>query len=103
MFTSGDVVTGRGRQQRTNYITHRAVCQRPDPPGSVSTRRALRQRTHDNRAGCARYAARVEGGDVAFTTLRTVIDIMTRATPLKIRLMPTSVPSAQAELDGHCM
>jgi len=34
--------------------------------------------------------------------LRTANDIITRATPLKIMLMPTRVPIAQAELDGHC-
>jgi hypothetical protein len=35
--------------------------------------------------------------------LRTANDIITRATPLKIMLIPTSVPMAHAELDGHCM
>jgi len=35
--------------------------------------------------------------------LRAANDIITRATPLKIMLMPTSVPIAQTELKGHCM
>lgn len=35
--------------------------------------------------------------------LRSAIDNITRATPLMIMLMPTSVPIAQAELDGHCI
>lgn len=35
--------------------------------------------------------------------LRTVNDIITRATPLKIMLIPTRVPIAHNELDGHCM
>ena len=32
--------------------------------------------------------------------MRTARDIITRATPLKIRLMPTRVPIAQAALEG---
>lgn len=52
----------------------------------------------------AYYAATDDdGGDITPVALRTAIDIPTRATPLKIRLMPTSVPIAHAELDGHCM
>jgi hypothetical protein len=35
-------------------------------------------------------------------SLRTAIDSMTRVNPLIIMLIPTSVPMAQAELDGHC-
>jgi hypothetical protein len=34
--------------------------------------------------------------------LRTAKATITRLTPLKMRLMPTKVPMAQAELDGHC-
>ncbi len=34
-------------------------------------------------------------------SLRTASDIITRATPLMIMLTPTSVPIAQAELDGQ--
>jgi hypothetical protein len=37
------------------------------------------------------------------TTLRTASDRDTRAMPLRIKLTPTRVPIAQAELDGHCM
>ena len=33
---------------------------------------------------------------------RTANDSITRVTPLMSRLMPTSVPITQAELDGHC-
>ena len=50
-----------------------------------------------------RYAASDDGGDMTFVALRTASDSITRATPLMIRLTPTSVPIAQAELDGHCM
>ena len=42
-----------------------------------------------------------EDEDVLSIAWRTAHDIITRATPLKIMLMPTSVPIAQAELDGH--
>jgi hypothetical protein len=34
-------------------------------------------------------------------TLRTASDSITRETPLMIMLMPTRVPIAHAELDGH--
>ena len=44
------------------------------------------------------YAANV-GATLA--PLRTAQDTNTRVTPLKIILTPTSVPIAQAELDGH--
>ncbi len=40
---------------------------------------------------------------VGSVTFRIPIDIMTRATPLMIMLTPTSVPIAQAELDGQCI
>src|SRR5208282_1051920 len=51
----------------------------------------------------AHYAANDDGDDdVLSVALRTANDIITRATPLKIMLIPTSVPIAQAELDGHC-
>ena len=50
----------------------------------------------------AHYAASdEEDEDVLSIAWRTAHDIITRATPLKIMLMPTSVPIAQAELDGH--
>ena len=38
----------------------------------------------------------------AAATFRTASDSITRVTPLIIMLTPTSVPIAQAELDGHC-
>src|SRR5208337_3101770 len=51
----------------------------------------------------AHYAANDDGDDdVLSVALRTANDIIARATPLKIMLIPTSVPIAQAELDGHC-
>ena len=49
------------------------------------------------------YAANDEGGEITSVALRTASDIITRETPLMIKLTPTSVPIAQAELDGHCM
>ncbi len=49
------------------------------------------------------YAASDDGGDMTSVALRTANDIITRAMPLKIRLTPTRVPMAHAELDGHCM
>lgn len=51
----------------------------------------------------ARYAANDVGGDMDAVALRTVEATITRVTPLKMRLTPTKVPIAQAELDGHCM
>ena len=38
----------------------------------------------------------------AVVALRTANESITRVTPLMIKLMPTSVPITQAELDGHC-
>src|SRR6266851_9775365 len=38
----------------------------------------------------------------AAVALRTANDSSSRVTPLMIRLTPTRVPIAQAELDGHC-
>ena len=37
------------------------------------------------------------------TKPRTASDSMMRVTPLMIMLIPTSVPIAHAELDGHCI
>jgi hypothetical protein len=59
------------------------------PPISSSSIR-LKQRVSNN----AGYA-------IAVVALRTASEIMTRVTPLMIMLTPTSVPIAQAELDGH--
>ena len=41
------------------------------------------------------------GNDVGALIRRTAIDIISRVTPLMIMLTPTSVPIAQAELDGQ--
>jgi hypothetical protein len=50
------------------------------------------------------YAANDVGADDADdVALRTANETITRVTPLKMRLTPTKVPIAQAELDGHCM
>ncbi len=68
---------------------------RPAEPEGISERRC-----RGNRAAQINHAA---NDDTVSAALRTASDIITRATPLKIMLMPTSVPIAQAELDGHCM
>ncbi len=46
------------------------------------------------------YAASLVG--VSVVALRTANEIATRVMPLKTMLTPTSVPMAQAELEGHC-
>ena len=38
----------------------------------------------------------------AVAALRTANEIITRVMPLMIMLIPTRVPIAHAELDGHC-
>ena len=45
------------------------------------------------------YAASFD--EIVSVALRTANDSITRVTPLTIMLTPTSVPIAQAELDGH--
>jgi hypothetical protein len=49
------------------------------------------------------YAASFVGDAMVSAALRTANETITRVTPLKMRLTPTKVPIAQAELDGHCM
>ena len=38
---------------------------------------------------------------ICLVIVRTAIDNMTRATPLMMKLIPTSVPTAHTELDGQ--
>jgi hypothetical protein len=48
------------------------------------------------------YAAFAGGNSMADVARRTANDSMTRLNPLMIRLAPTKVPIAHAELEGHC-
>jgi hypothetical protein len=49
------------------------------------------------------YAALRGGNDAnSVAALRTVNESIIRETPLMIKLTPTRVPIAQAELEGHC-
>ena len=48
-----------------------------------------------------RAAVQAARGNAESVTLRTATDTINRVTPLMIMLTPTSVPIAQAELEGH--
>jgi len=68
-------------------------CPDPHPESTHSVRRPPKsdgQKTLEAR----RYA-------VAAASLRTVMETITRETPLMIMLTPTIVPRAHAELAGH--
>jgi hypothetical protein len=48
------------------------------------------------------HAALPGDNDGKSTAALRANDIISRLTPLMIRLTPTNVPIAQLELDGHC-
>src|ERR1700731_3275572 len=77
-------------------------------PGFTGHRHA--EASHPSSRRCARspsnvaathYAASFD--EIVSVALGTAKDSITRVTPLIIMLTPTSVPIAQAELDGHCV